>query len=372
MICTQRAFSISGLRALLRGLEIRLIDLLGDLFRCEVHDDDAVGRSGLPVVVIEIEVDALGVFLRVAHFSAAARGREVQEKRVLRRPTVVQTGVDGVDFVIGVIVVAILHAQRLAVVDHGVRGGVRQNGAVALIRPAEVQAAALEADRKLVVKPRGEDDLPAHFAQRRDFVFQIPALRILVDRLIQDLLNLRDIVLAVFRLHAQDYRLGGVGVQKRGNVAQHVIECERSGKRGVGGLAARDAVLEHQRLLVVLLFEHQTHIQIAVAVDQLRGNARVLTLKNVAHIHILRAAVVRTGDRHIAELCLVRHGFHPVGAGDVRCHGRRRGDPGKDGKHHADEQRAEPEAVFGGLHKVFSSSFLCRTSIPCGGRVPPV
>ena len=76
---TQRAFSISGLRALLRGLEIRLIDLLGDLFRCEVHDDDAVGRSGLPVVVIEIEVDALGVFLRVAHFSTAARGREVQE-----------------------------------------------------------------------------------------------------------------------------------------------------------------------------------------------------------------------------------------------------------------------------------------------------
>ena len=233
-------------------------------------------------------------------------------------------------------------------------------------------AAALEADRKLVVKPRGEDDLPAHFAQRRDLVFQIPALRILVDRLIQDLLNLRDIVLAVFRLHAQDDRLGGVGVQKRGNVAQHVIECERSGKRGVGGLAARDAVLEHQRLLVVLLFEHQTHIQIAVAVDQLRGNARVLTLKNVAHIHILRAAVVRTRDRHIAELCLVRHGFHPVGTGDVRCHGRRRGDPGKDGKHHADEQRAEPEAVFGGLHKVFSSSFLCRTSIPCGGRVPPV
>ena len=143
---TQRAFSISGLRALLRGLEICLIDLLGDLFRCEVNDDNAVGRSGLPVVVIEIEVDALGVFLRVAHFSTAARGREVQEKRVLRRLTVVQTGVDGVDFVIGVIVVAILHAQRLAAVDHGVRGGVRQNGAVALIRPAKVQAAALEAD----------------------------------------------------------------------------------------------------------------------------------------------------------------------------------------------------------------------------------
>ena len=110
MICTQRAFSISGLRALLRGLEIRLIDLLGDLFRREVHDDDAVGRSGLPVIIVEVEVDVLGVFLRVAHFSAAARGREVQEKRVLRRLTVAQTGVDGVDFVIGVIVVAILRS----------------------------------------------------------------------------------------------------------------------------------------------------------------------------------------------------------------------------------------------------------------------
>ena len=151
---------------------------------------------------------------------------------------VVEAGVDGGDLVINVVVVAILHAQRLVAVDHGVRGGFRQNGAVALIRPAEVQAAVLEADRKLVVKPRGEDDLPAHFAQRRDLVFQIPVLRILVDRLIQDLLNLRDIVLAVFRLHAQDDRLGGVSVQKGIDVAQHVIECERSGKRGVGGLAS--------------------------------------------------------------------------------------------------------------------------------------
>lgn len=110
-IRTQRAFLIGRMRSLLRGLEVRLVDLLGDFFRREVHDDDAVGRSGLPVIIVEVEVDVLGVFLRVAHFPTAARGREVQEKRVLGRLTVVQTGADGVDFVVSVIVIAVLHAQ---------------------------------------------------------------------------------------------------------------------------------------------------------------------------------------------------------------------------------------------------------------------
>lgn len=135
------------------------------------------------------------------------------------------------------------------------------------------------------------------------------------------------------------------------DVFEHVSQRERSGKRGVGDLASGDVVLEHERLLTGALFEHQTHIEIAVAVDQLRGDARILTLENVAHIDVLRAAVVCAGDGHIAQLGLVGHRFHPVGAGDVCCHGWRRGDPGKDGEHHADEQRAEPEAVFGDLHK---------------------
>ena len=163
-----------------------------------------------------------------------------------------------------------------------------------------------------------------------------------------------------------------MGVQKGVNVAQYVVKRERSGKRRVGGLAARDVVLEHERLLTGALFEHQPHVQIAVAVDQLRGDARVLALEDVAHVHMLRAAVVRAGDGHIAELGLVGHRFHPVGAGDVCCHGWRRGDPGKDGEHHADEQRAEPEAVFGDLHKKFSLVIFRRMRMPRGGRVPPV
>ena len=163
-----------------------------------------------------------------------------------------------------------------------------------------------------------------------------------------------------------------MGVQKGVNVAQYVVKRERSGKRRVGGLTARDVVLEHQRLPVVLLLEHQPHVQITVAVDQLRGDARILALEDVAHVHMLRAAVVRAGDGHIAELGLVGHRFHPVGAGDVCCHGWRRGDPGKDGERHADEQRAEPEAVFGDLHKKFSLVIFRRMRMPRGGRVPPV
>lgn len=172
---------IGRMRSLLRGLEVRLVDLLGDFFRREVHDDDAVGRSGLPVIIVEVEVDVLGVLLRVAHFPTAARGREVQEEGVICCAAVVEAGVDGGDLVINVVVVAILHPQRLAAVDHGVRGGVGENGAVALIRPAEVQPAALEADRQLVVKAGGEHDLAAHLAQRRDLVFQVPAVRLPVD-----------------------------------------------------------------------------------------------------------------------------------------------------------------------------------------------
>ena len=123
----------------------------------------------------------LGVFLRVAHRAAAACGGEVQEEGVICCAAVVEAGVDGGDLVINVVVVAILHAQRLAAVDHGVRGRVGANGAVALIRPAEVQAAALAADRQLVVKPRGEHGLAAHLAQRRDLVFQVPAVRLPAD-----------------------------------------------------------------------------------------------------------------------------------------------------------------------------------------------
>lgn len=156
------------------------------------------------------------------------------------------------------------------------------------------------------------------------------------------------------------------------DVFEHVSQRERSGKRGVGDLASGDVVLEHERLLTGALFEHQPHVQIAVAVDQLRGDARVLALEDVAHIDVLRAAVVRAGDGHIAQLGLVGHRFHPVGAGDVCCHGWRRGDPGKDGEPHADEQRAEPEAVFGDLHKKFSLVIFRRMRMPRGGRVPPV
>ena len=175
---------IGRMRSLLRGLEVRLVDLLGDFFRREVHDDDAVGRSGLPVIIVEVEVDVLGVFLRVAHFPTAARGREVQEEGVICCAAVVEAGVDGDDLVINVVVVAILHPQRFAAVDRGTRSGVCQHRAVALIGPAKVQAAALAADRQLVVKPRGEHGLAAHLAQRRDLVFQVPAVRLPADRFI--------------------------------------------------------------------------------------------------------------------------------------------------------------------------------------------
>ena len=154
----------------------------------------------------------------------------------------------------------------------------------------------LAADRQLVVKPRGEDDFSAHLAQRWDLVFQVPAVRVCVDALIQGALNVCNVILAVFRLHAQNDRFGGVSDQKGIDIAQHVVKRECPGERRVGGLAARNVVLEHQRLLVVLLFEHQPHVQIAVAVDQLRGDARVLALEDVAHVHILRAAVVRAGN----------------------------------------------------------------------------
>ena len=363
---------IGRMRSLLRGLEVRLVDLLGDFFRREVHDDDAVGRSGLPVIIVEVEVDVLGVFLRVAHFPTAARGREVQEEGVICCAAVVEAGVDGGDLVINVVVVAILHAQRLAVVDHGVRGRVGANGAVALIRPAEVQPAALEADRQLVVKAGGEHGLAAHLAHGRDHVFQIPAIGRLIDHLVERSLHGGNVVLAVFGLHAQNDRFARMLVKEGVDVFEHVSQRERSGKRGVGDLASGDVVLEHERLLTGALFEHQTHIEIAVAVLELRGDARILTLENVAHIDVLRAAVVRAGDGHIAELGLVGHRFHPVGAGDVCCHGWRRGDPGKDGEHHADEQRAEPEAAFGDLHKKFPLVIFRRMRMPRGGRVPPV
>ena len=75
------------------------------------------------------------------------------------------------------------------------RGGVGQNGAVALVGPAKVQAAVLAADRQLVVKPRGEDDFSAHLAQRWDLVFQVPAVRVCVDALIQGALNVCNVIL---------------------------------------------------------------------------------------------------------------------------------------------------------------------------------
>ena len=292
------------------------------------------------------------------HRAAAARGGEVQEKRVVRRPTAAEAGADGGDLVADVIVVAILHAQRLAAVDRGLCSRVGENGAVALIRPAEVQPAVIRADLQLVVKAGGEHDLAAHCTHGRDLVFQIPALGCLIDHRIERLLHGRDVVLAVFGLHAQDDRFARMLVEEGVDVFEYVRQCERSGKRGVGDFASGDVVLEHERLLTGALFEHQTHVQIAVAVFELRGDARILTLEDVAHVDVLRAAVVRAGDGHAAELCLVGYILHPVDRAHVGSLGRRRGKARKDADHHAHKQRTGQKAVFGVCHGFLSSSIF--------------
>ena len=142
------------------------------------------------------------------------------------------------------------------------------------------------------------------------------------------------------------------------DVFEHVRQRERSGKRGVGDLASGDVVLEHERLLTGALFEHQTHVQIAVAVFELRGDARILTLENVAHIDVLRAAVVRAGDGHAAELCLVGYILHPVDRAHVGSIGRHRGKARKDANHHAHKQRTGQKAAFDVCHDFLSSSIF--------------
>ena len=142
------------------------------------------------------------------------------------------------------------------------------------------------------------------------------------------------------------------------DVFEHVRQRERSGKRGVGDLASGDVVLEHERLLTGALFEHQTHIEIAVAVLELRGDARILTLENVAHVDVLRAAVMCAGDGHIAQLGAARHGRHPVGRAHVGSFGRHRGKARKDADHHAHKQRTGQKAAFDVCHDFLSSSIF--------------
>ena len=355
---SQRLLCFCYAPACSRSLKIRSVDLLGDLLRTEIDDDNAVGFPGLPFIGVEIEIDVLGIFLRVPHRAAAARGGEVQEKGVIRRPAAVEAGADGGDLVADVIVVAILHAQRLAAVDHGLRGGVGENGAVALIRPAEVQPAAIRADLQLVVKAGGEHDPAAHRSQGRDLVFQIPALGCLIDHLVERFLHGGNVVLAVFGLHAHDDRFALMLVEEGVDVFEYVSQRERSGKRGVGDLASGDVVLEHERLLTGALFEHQTHIEIAVAIFELRGDARILTLEDVAHVDVLRAAVVRAGDGHAAELCLVGYILHPVDRAHVGSLGRRRGKARKDADHHAHKQSTGQKAAFDVCHDFLSSSIF--------------
>ena len=60
---SQRLLCFCYASARSRSLKIRSVDLLGDLLRTEIDDDNAVGFPGLPFIGVEIKIDVLGVFL---------------------------------------------------------------------------------------------------------------------------------------------------------------------------------------------------------------------------------------------------------------------------------------------------------------------